>query len=360
MKKDILLFILKAAIYAAVIMAVIVGVNYFVDSAYMISANSHEGMAKLELEGNKVAVPENYNERIFQICIAENMKEIPSTIVIGTSRGMFLGEEVTGYDNLYNACISNSVMEDYYGLISLYYSNFGTLPKRVIMEVTPSLFFAGGTESRWMSNDKYFKYCESMYETINGHSIEVADNLNTEDPYTSIYYFKYNIEQLGKNGFGILSENAKVSTDESEAADMPDGSTRYVARLENPSDERLKGVQAITGALTYDGVDTMTELDSKKVAEFESLIDYLVAGGTEVIIYMQPYSVTQCEYSFDQNLNPAFMMVQDYLVDLCNKKGLVAVGGYDARDFGLTDNDFIDNMHLDKNGTRKVWDYSHK
>ena len=75
---------------------------------------------------------------------------------------------------------------------------------------------------------------------------------------------------------------------------------------------------------------------------------------------MQPYSVTQCEYSFDQNLNPAFMMVQDYLVDLCNKKGLVAVGGYDARDFGLTDNDFIDNMHLDKNGTRKVWDYSHK
>ena len=115
MRKDILLFIGKAAIYGAAVIAIIIGVNYFVDSAYMISANSHDGMAKLELEGNAVAVPQNYNERIFQICIVDNMKKMPETVVIGTSRGMFLGKEITGYEDLYNSCISNAVVEDYYG-----------------------------------------------------------------------------------------------------------------------------------------------------------------------------------------------------------------------------------------------------
>ena len=90
---------------------------------------------------------------------------------------------------------------------------------------------------------------------------------------------------------------------------------------------------------------------------YENLIDYLQGSGTEVLIYTQPFSVTQSYYCFDENMNPGYPLTYSYLLNLAKEKRIEIHGGFDARDFELDDIRFIDFMHLDRAGTNIVWNY---
>ncbi len=356
-KKGLINFIINVFIYYTVILGTIISINYSVDASSVIRPQ-HTQMARLALEGNIIATPENYNERVYQVCIVANIKTIPETIVIGSSRGMFVGEEITGYDDIYNNCVSGGCLEDYYALLGLYYEKFHDLPKRVIIETSPWVFYAGNPEDRWREDDTYYDSACDFFREVNGVDLEVDNNSDTENPYISLSYFRYNIEQWREKGYEIFREDARISTDTSEAADYPDGTIRYEASSENESQERLNRVLAKNGACTYEDSNNMIEIDSEKSMQYEKLIDYLQNNGTEVIIYMQPFSVTQCKYSFDDNLNPGYALAYDYIINLANKREIEVHGGFDARTFGLSDIQFIDYMHLDREGTNLVWHYN--
>lgn len=356
MKKDFFKLLLKAFAYGITILSLIIGVNYAVDASSVIRPQ-HMQMAKLALAGNTVAVPENYNERIYQVCIVNSLRKIPETVVIGSSRGMFVGEEITGFDNLYNNCVSGGCLEDYYALLGLYYDKYHALPKRVIIETSPWVFYADNPEGRWQEDGKYHDSACLFFEEVNGAELVQNSNTDVENPYISLSYFRYNIEQWKKQGYEVFEEDARISTDVSEAADYPDGTIRYEASSENESDDRLNKVLSTSGACTYQDSDNMVEIDPEKSIRYESLIDYLQNKGTEVIIYMQPFSVTQCKYSFDDNLNPGYTLAYDYIIDFAESRNIEVYGGYDARDFGLSDAQFIDYMHLDRAGTNFTWNY---
>lgn len=354
-KKEFRNVLLTAAIYAICILTFIVSVNIGVDSASVIRPQ-HTKMAKLVLNGNTVAHPQNYNERNFQVCIVHNMKTIPETIVIGSSRGMYLGREITKYENIYNNCISGACLEDYYALLGLYEQKFNEIPARVIIEVSPWVFYKDNPEARWLERRDYIESACYFYRIVNNAELPVNERKNSENSYISFPYFRYNIEQWWENGNDIFLEEARISIDSTEAAKYPDGTSRYKSSLENENMTRLANVQSTCGACIYQQSDKMTEVDSEKSAAFESLIDYLQDCGTEVIIYMQPFSVTQCKYALDEELNPGFPLAYEYLLKLAEEKDLETRGSYDARDWGLTDERFIDFMHLDKKGVKIVWD----
>ncbi len=355
-KKDFLKFIIDVFIYGAVVFAIIIGINYAVDASSVIRPQ-HTQMAKLALVGNTVATPENYNERVYQVCIVNNTKTIPETIVIGSSMGMFVGEEITGYSDIYNNCVSGACLEDYYALLGLYYEKFNDLPQRVIIETPPWVFYAGNPEARWREDGTYRDSACKFFKEVNGVDLEESSNSDVENPYISLSYFRYNIEQWKEQGTKVFEEDARISTNISEAADYPDGTIRYAAALENESEERLNMVLSMSGACTYQDSNNMKEIDSEKALRYENLIDYLQSNGTEVIIYMQPFSVTQCKYSFDEGLNPGYALAYDYIINLAKEKNIEVHGGYDSRMFGLSDNRFIDFMHLDRAGTNFVWNY---
>ncbi len=355
-EKGFLLFTVQGAFVLLAILSLLVGVNYFVDASQVITSRTHTQMAKLALRGSTVAVPENYNERVYQVAIVDEMEQIPQTIVIGSSRGMFLGERITGYRNLYNNCVSGACMEDYYALAGMYLEKFAKLPERIVMEVSPWVFYEGNPENRWMENYTYREACKKFYKMVNGRALE--QKVDRENPYLSLPYFQYNLQMLKEQGSGAWKQaEAKVSTDQAEGADYPDGSIRYQAELENAGAERLKKVQSTNGAVTYESVDNMAQMDAGKTQAYENLLKYFMDNGTKVVLYMQPFSVTQCHYIYEENTNPAFREVESYLRDFGKRHGLKVVGGYDARQFGLSDRLFIDFMHLDQAGTQIVWNF---
>ncbi len=355
-KKDFFKLLSKVFVYGIAILSTVSGVNYAFDASSVIRPQ-HTQMAKLSLAGNTVAVPENYNERVYQVCIVNNLRKIPETVVIGSSRGMFVGGEITGYDNIYNNCVSGACLEDYYALLGLYYDKYHALPKRVIIETSPWVFYAGNPEGRWLEDGRYHDSACLFFEEVNGVELAESSNTDAENPYISLSYFRYNIEQWKEQGHKLLEEDARICTDVSEAADYPDGTIRYEASLENESEYRLNRVLSASGACTYEDSDKMMEIDSEKSLRYENLIDYLQSNDTEVIIYMQPFSVTQCKYSFDDKLNPGYLLAYDYIINFAGSRNIEVHGGYDARDFGLSDTRFIDYMHLDRSGTNSVWNY---
>ena len=355
-KRDFGLLLLQVLIYGMTTALIIVCTNISIDAAYAIRPQ-HIEMAKLALSGKIVAKPQNYNERVYQVCIVSNMTDVPETVVIGSSRGMFLGTEITGYQHLYNNCVSGACLEDYYALLGLYYKKFNKLPQRVIIETSPWIFYKDNPESRWLENDTYKKSAQYFYRVVNETDLPVGENIETENPYISIPYFRYNIEQFKENGWHIPKENARISTDDTEAAEYPDGTMRYKAERETENEERLSGVLATNGACKYQNSHLMTEVDSDKAASYVSLIDFLIGEGSEVIIYMQPFSVTQCKYALDEGLNPGYSIAEQYIRNMAEKKDITIHGSYDARDWELTDNQFIDYMHLDRAGTNIVWNF---
>ena len=346
-------FIINVLTMTFFFLSVVIIVNVSIDSSEVISHGDYNEMARLSLSGNIIVTPLNYNERLYQVYVVNEMKELPETIVIGCSRGMFLGEEITGYTNLYNNCVSGACMEDYCALLGLYDKKFGKLPKRIIIETSPWIFYEDNPEARWQEQQSYLTLAKDMYYKINGKPL-IDKGLNkTENPYLSIPYFRYNLNRLLRNGKNVfLRETAKIWTNETEHLEYSDGSVG--ASLEGKIEERLKAVRATRGSVIYQNVYLMKEIESGKRQEYENLLEFLQSYGIEVLIYMQPFSVTQCHYSYDEGMNSVFVDVESYLRTLGAQLGITVIGGFDARKYGLKDENFTDFMHLDKTGTKIV------
>jgi hypothetical protein len=107
--------------------------------------------------------------------------------------------------------------------------------------------------------------------------------------------------------------------------------------------------------VTYEDVQKMTEIDPEKGEALEALVRDLLADGAEVILYLAPFSETQSRLSFDDQLNPAFDLVEDFVHELAGGCGVPVVGSYDAREYGLGDEVFLDNLHLNAEGNAVVW-----
>ena len=337
------------------VLSTIGAVNYSIDSSFVWHRNYSE-LAELALSDNMVAVPTNYNERQYQVAIVDKMEHYPDTIVIGSSRGFYLGADITGIDSIYNNCVSGACMADYYALIGLYYKK-GVIPSTVIVEVSPWCFYDGNGESRWREVKQYKESYFDFYRIVNGTEISDYNYFESSLSLFSLPYFQYNLlvlRDIGIKAFDGLP--VKISDDPDEAADYPDGSFRYPSNLENESTTRTETViNTSSGPVTYHGSNNMTEISVSLSDDFENLISYLVENNVDVVLFMSPFSKTQSEYIFDNNTNLTFSLVEDYVLALADKYGCTVIGGFDSREYGLEDDQFIDNMHMDKEAIRLIW-----
>lgn len=347
-------FTLISLAYLTFVLILVLSANYFIDASSAIRPD-HSEIAKLALEGNIVYLPDNYNDRVFQRNIVENMSTIPDTIVIGSSRGMYLGKEITGYESIYNNCVGGGNIEDYFAVLGLYENKFSKLPETIVIEISPWVFNKECDENRWMEDKEYCSAAKKFYKEVTGNELKNKKEANKENPYLSLSYFRYNITQVLKYGLNVHKNEVRISTNIDETADYPDGTYRYRYELENENEFRLSLVEGTSGPCTYQNLDKMNEVDQEKAKDIEMLIDYLKESNIKVILYLQPFSLTQVTYSIDMNMNPGIVQSYDYLNDFAKSKQIEIRGSYDPRDFNLGNERFIDFMHLDKIGTAITW-----
>ena len=303
MKAKYLTYLFVITIFSMQALACII--NYSIDSSYVWA--DYEDMAKLSLQNKIVTTPANYNEREYQLQIIKNQKNIPDTIVIGSSRGMYIGKEILHKDSVYNHCVPGGCTMDYFAILGLYQKYWNKLPNNIIFEVSPWVFSDVSPEARWTENYYYRIAAIDYFETITGKNQFFTKYYPFKSPMFSFTYMFTNISKIFQNcvkyGYkkGLIFNDFLVheSINEKEQADLPDGTIRYDSEREEYSKERTEKVNnSSKGAVKYQDCDKMKSLSSLKYNDFKSLILCLKEKNINITIFLSPFSKTQSEWIY--------------------------------------------------------------
>lgn len=339
-------------------------INYFIDFSHQWS--DYDKLAKLAINGKTVAVPRSYNEREFQHQIIRNLQSVPNTIVIGSSRGMYLGKEILNSNTVYNHCVSGGNLFDYFAILGLYKQYCDKIPDNIIFEVSPWVFSDVSPEGRWTENYYYRIAAIDFYKFITDKNQVFIKYFPFKSPVFSFTYMYTNITNTLQNcikygykkGLKINDFLIQESNDEKEQADLPDGVIRYPFEVENKNEGRTKKVKdSSNGAVKYQNCDEMKSLSNLKYNDFKSLILWLKMQNVNMTFFLAPFSRSQSEWIYKKNSNPVFLTIEKQLLDLSKELGIRFIGGYNADKFNLSDDEFSDFMHGDKESIYKVWNY---
>lgn len=158
-------------------------------------------------------------------------------------------------------------------------------------------------------------------------------------------YFLRNLEHVQKVGWrrpkdvlkAAQADFANIAAD--EALTMPDGSHRY-------SRSYLATKPPPPSALSDGGYKiAQPYVEPAVMRELEAALSVFVRRGVHVTFVLSPYhpAVMSCG---NPRVCSAFGEVEDAVAALSRRLGGDVLGGYDGRRFGLTNDDFYDEMHL--------------
>lgn len=122
------LFQLNVMVIVA-ILACIALINYKIDPAQIFA--DYDTMARIFSEGNNIEVKSNMNERLFKKTIIEQLKNPVDTLVVGSSRGMIIYQDLFN-EPIFNASVSGAGIEDHMAMLDIYINKIG-LPKKIIL-----------------------------------------------------------------------------------------------------------------------------------------------------------------------------------------------------------------------------------
>lgn len=334
-----------ALIFVFIIVAGMIAVNYYVDS-YAVIRTTYLDIAKQMEDGYHVVglAESRYNERYLAVARIEQMEEAPETIVLGTSRSMTFEKEDFDADSFYNFSLSGGTLKDYYGIVG-YLANGGLLPDRVIIEIGGPLFYAGDTDNRYTYLQGGIDYLEKKLEGEN-KKCEIPNLGKQYHKLLAIDYFKYNAQCLWqKTRFCV--EFTEAGENECSTR-LADGSITYArdARERTVDYVKTNTEQAIASKSLYK-IDGYTQMSVEHVASFEKLVNWLLAQGVKVELFLPPYSEPIYDFICE---NPQYysgvLASEEYIVRFAEENDLILYGSYSPKECGIVLEDLYDAYHL--------------
>lgn len=344
------------SLFLAALLATLGLVNYLIDPTNAFHPDFERSMAAAQAAGETVYYKTNYDERLFQELYIQQVDPAPETVVLGSSRSMLLGRDITGYDSFYNHSVSGAALEDYIALLGFYMEK-GQLPQRVILELSPWNFNDANTEARWQA---YASMYEKSYAVMQGG---VAGRSGPDLSWTDLFsvaLFQDSLTTLRTNGLAALEKAQPYTSlpDDTYYTRYGDGSIRYGREYrEQPDEQILQTIQDSIGGVIYGSLVGLDQVGNSKKAQFETLAAWLQDQGIEVIVYLSPLPPTIYDYCVT-DAYPALAQVEAYLRDQADVYGYTVRGSYDPSPMGLTDTDFYDCLHAKIESIDRIWNYT--
>lgn len=332
------------------LVASIATLNYRLDSHYLFS-RSHllENAVDDLLSGRMIAGIRGVDNRYLQKRIIEKMKEIPDTIVIGSSRSVllrasFFGFETTG--SFFNHAVGAASLKDYIAILGIY-KRKGALPARIIVEIAPWLFdkrHEGSKFSRqWLSSANEYYYLMRLLnynipELIRSYNNVLHKILKTK--FLIAYSDTIEHFKLLLSGEEIDYRIANCKYPE-VFLKMPDGSRNYPfsKRRQYDSFSKEDNRQFLKTMAKHIHQQSLQKM-------FLDLISYLENNGTQVVFFLPPYNPK----TYHQiNKNRALQYVHNYermILDLAKSKNIPVIGSYNPHISHLSYKDFLDGVHI--------------
>ena len=96
------------------------------------------------------------------------------------------------------------------------------------------------------------------------------------------------------------------------------------------------------------------ELDVALQTEIKAFISYLQAQGIEVVLYLTPYHPLVYSYLRDSEKYKIVLDAEKYFREVAAEYELTIVGSYDPERCGLSNEDFLDGMHMRREPVERI------
>lgn len=352
--------IIKVIILATVVYSAVIGINYFIDPANIYHEGTVNKMVGYLNDNQIVQVPANFDEGVLQEKRISSMNWQPETVVIGSSHVMYIPFD---YEHLYNAGMSGSYLGDDYAIIGLlkYYDK---MPRRIVIGVDPWSFMSSATDGRHTSLKQYAIYLKNNISTST-NSGELANDSGAIDrrlkELMSFSYFQASIDSLRKNGFkksdAAVEPIADITEDNAQKM-LVDGRRVPAAKDYHSSHDIDQEIdRAIKGGSIYQVEQGFSDIPKEQLSQFEALLQYLQNIGVEVHIYLPAWHPLVYQYFCENEAFVGVSKVEGAMRQLGHKYNMPVHGGYDPSLCDITEDDFMDWLHLKPEKMKENYDF---
>jgi hypothetical protein len=328
--------------------------NYKVDSLGTFGNSNYLSLAAKSLtNGNMIAGLKNYDERLLQQFVINNLKVNNNVIAIGSSRTLQLRKQFFLEDsvNFFNHSVSGASLEDYISIIGIYESTHNYLPSTIILGVDPWVFNKYNSQTRWKTLSKYYNY---EVNKIYGKALDTKSGINSTK-WQQLINYEYTISNI--KFFKTMSTNDNKAfytpshIDLDDSIKDTDGSTHRPQKLRHPNYELVKSTAISFAKGNAYSLKNFTTLSNTKL--FEDFIKYLQSNNVMVILFLPPYN----PFAYDI-LTTRYQYIEiseNYLNTLAKKYNVLTIGSYNPHKYGLTNHEFLDGMHSLENVSKKIF-----
>ncbi len=311
------------------------------------------------LDGHDIAITQNYDERLLQKYLAEHDEKNYQVVVYGSSRTMDIGRDFFSDMSLQNYSVSGASVEDDIALYFLYERLHGT-PQKVILGADAWLLNRNNDQTRWKSIAEEYMYGQKLLSGAGQpKGVSMFEGNTGLEKYVQLIswpYFKESVKKFKKNqsqenihAYCLVDEGASVPTN----ADIicSDGSRLPSADARARDAEPLAREYISGNVYSLEGYERLDE-DWKK--EFRAFIQYLIASGIDVTLYLTPYHPIVYSYLANTEKYRNVQAAEEFFKQLAAEYGVRIVGSYNPAKCGLSNEDFLDGMHMRREAVRRI------
>jgi len=332
--------------------------NYKIDSLSIYGTSNYLSDATQSLvNGKMIAGLKNYDERVFQKLVINNLQVKNDVIVIGSSRSMKVRKHFISNQkmNFFNHSVSGASLEDYIAIIGIYEKTHGYIPSTVIFGIDPWIFNKNSGLSRWKSLENYYDF-----EMGKVHRKKEKANfwtLNTVK-WKQLFNYDYTIANI-QFYKSVILENEKIfyvtnTIDINDSIKLPDGSTVDPYSERSPEDDK---VEQLAKAYTQGSVFALNNYYAMDNVElFENFISYLQSKGINVIFFLPPYHPTTYDILGNDKKYSHIIIAEKYLKKFAIRHHIKLYGSFNPHTFGFINKDFLDGMHGRENVAKKSFE----
>ena len=254
----------------------------------------------------------NFPERKFVKYRIENDNYSFSNIVLGSSRSMLIGKNTSS--KILNLAVSGAIFKDFSEIFNLILKQNLDVDSMII-EISPWIFNHNTTEARFKEFAESNSYRYISYNYF----------------FENIKYPKYTLVK-NKNSLRKYF----------------DGSISYDDSKNENHHKKIKDY--IKGEVYHlEGFNSINDLKSSEVEEF---VKKAIHEGIQLIFLKLPYPPSINSVILERY--PNIIRTDEIINQISNKYGIRILGSFYPKEKNLSDEDFIDGMHLNLNGIKKV------
>ncbi len=349
-----IIMVLKAVLFFP-IPILMVWFSYTVDPSALFHGDKFELEIALSLlDGYSVAGYEKLDERQINTLHIENSPDPMSVAVIGSSRGLQLGEDLIENEPFFNYGMVSATFIDY---CNIFYTMVkeDKVPDNMIIVLDPWVFYTLEEYNDYRSDQELYQEYLSVALDLPSSYVP-PDNTELYQALYSVTYFQGALNYYLKDS--DLEEKPTLLTGDlsnsSTEIKKHDGTIVYTEEYRNRTQEEIDFDALTLAHIESSKVHAFGEMDWEGKERFETFIEYVLTTDTNLIFMMTPYHPIVYDYEEQlKDIRPGMFEVEDYINRIGRKYDIPVFGSYNPAEVNCVNEDFYDHIHVREQGIAK-------